>query len=201
MTPDPDKEKLEQLKERLKAHPDKEKLEQLLPAVREYQALATKRGIKDIFQDNGGKLLQVVLTLGLTVLPGREGNDAKDETGREYELKSVNVDLQKQITTHHHLNPIILSKYRQVDWIFAVYRNIELVCIYIMTPNDLEPLFTKWEKKWHDDGGKDINNPKIPLDFVAKNGKLLYGTPWLVKTGGSAAFVGEEDTTEITSGK
>jgi len=31
--------------------------------------------------------------LGLTVLPGREGNDAKDAHGREYELKSVNIDL------------------------------------------------------------------------------------------------------------
>jgi hypothetical protein len=159
----------------MKTHPDKAKLDKLFPAVQEYQALAAKHGIKDIFQDNGGKLLQVVLTLGLTVLSGREGNDAKDETGREYELKSVNIELQKQITTHHHLNPKILDKYRQVDWIFAIYRNIELVSIYKMSPADLEPLFSKWETKWHADGGKDINNPKIPLDFVVKHGKLLSG--------------------------
>ena len=79
------------------------------------------------------------------------------------------------MTTHHHLDPTILEKYRQVDWIFAVYRNIELLCIYLMTPNDLEPLFSKWEKKWHDDSGKDINNPKVPLDFVVKHGRLLHG--------------------------
>jgi hypothetical protein len=115
------------------------------------------------------------LTLGLTVLSGREGNDAKDETGREYELKSVNIELQTQITTHHHLNPKILDKYRQVDWIFAIYRNIELVSIYKMTPADLEPLFSRWEKKWHDDGEKDINNPKIPLGFVVTHGTLLSG--------------------------
>ncbi len=42
---------------------------------------------------------------------------------------------------------------------------------------ELEPLFSKWEKKWHDDGGKDINNPKVPLDFVVKHGTLLYGEP------------------------
>lgn len=161
----------------MKPHPDRAVMEQLFPAIRRYQELASKHGIKDIFQDNGGKLLQVVLTLGLTVLPGREGNDARDEKGREYELKSVNIDLQRQVTTHHHLNPTILGKYRQVDWIFAVYKNIELVAIYLMTPADLEPLFSKWEKKWHADGGKDINNPKVPLDFVAKHGKLLYGTP------------------------
>jgi Restriction endonuclease PvuII len=159
----------------MKPHPDRALLEELFPAIREYQTLATKHGIKDIFQDNGGKLLQVVLTLGLTVLPGREGNDARDEEGHEYELKSVNIDLQKQVTTHHHLNPTILEKYRQVDWIFAVYRNIELLCIYIMKPEELEPLFSKWEKKWHDHGGRDINNPKVSLDFVVRHGTLLYG--------------------------
>lgn len=167
----------------MKPHPDRAILEKLFPAVREYQLLATKHGIKDIFQDNGGKLLQVVLLLGLTVILGREGNDARDAKGREYELKSVNLDLQKQVTTHHHLNPIILAKYRQVDWIFAVYRNIELLCIYLMTPADLEPLFSKWEKKWHDDGGKDINNPKVPLEFVVLHGQLLHGErPELKKT-------------------
>jgi hypothetical protein len=130
----------------MKPHADRALMEKLFPAVREYQQLATKHGIKDIFQDNGGKLLQVVLTLGLTVLPGREGNDAKDATGREYELKSVNIDLQRQVTTHHHLNPIILEKYRQVDWIFAVYRNIELVCIYIMTGQGADLLETRgWD--------------------------------------------------------
>jgi hypothetical protein len=155
----------------MKPHPDKELLEKLFPAVREYQRLATKHGIKDIFQDNGGKLLQVVLMLGLTVLPGREGNDAKDEEGREYELKSVNIDLQEQVSTHHHLNPVILDKYRQVDWVFAVYRNIELVCIYLLTPKDLEPLFSRWEKKWHDDGRKDIQ--KFLLVLLSSTGSYF----------------------------
>jgi hypothetical protein len=161
----------------VKVHPDKKVMDALMPAIRDYQALATKHGIGDVFQDNGGKLLQLVLTLGLTVLPGREGNDAKDDSGREYELKSVNVDLTKSFSTHHHLNPIILAKYRKVGWVFAVYRGIELACIYIMEPKQLEPYFSKWKKKWHDDGGKDINNPKIPVGFVIAQGKLVYGEP------------------------
>ena len=70
----------------MKAHPDKARMDKLMPAIREYQTLANQHGINDIFQDNGGKLLQVILTLGLTVLPGREGNDAVDELGLEYEL-------------------------------------------------------------------------------------------------------------------
>ncbi len=159
----------------MKPHPDKIKLDALFPAVREYQALAEKHGIGDIFQDNGGKLLQVILALDLRVLRGREGNDAVDKAGREYELKSVNVALQRQITTHHHLNPTILSKYRTVDWIIAAYLNIELLAVYKMTPESLEPLFSRWEKKWHEDGGRDINNPKIPLDFVIEHGQLLLG--------------------------
>lgn len=173
----------------MKAHPDKEKMDALMPAIREYQALAAKHGIGDIFQDNGGKLLQVVLTLGLIVLKGREGNDAKDESGREFELKSVNLDLTKSFSTHHHLNPTILAKYRDVGWVFAIYRGIELVCIHSMEPKQLEPLFTRWEEKWHNDGGKDINNPKIPVGFVIEHGTLVYGTVPEIRTRRSSAVV------------
>ena len=37
-----------------------------------------------------------------------------------------------------------------------------------------ESFFSKWERKWHDDGGKDINNPKILLSFVKDQGEVLY---------------------------
>ena len=156
------------------AHPDKAALEKLWPAIRDYQALATKHGIHDIFQDNGGKLLQVLLITGLTVTGSREGNDARDKDGNEYELKSVNTLLTQSFSTHHHMNPVILGKYRKVVWFFAVYQGIELQAIYRMTPDRLEPYFTKWEQKWHADGGKDINNPKIPVKFVKQNGELFY---------------------------
>ena len=158
----------------MKPHPDKKKFDTLFPYVQDYQKLASDHGINDIFQDNGGKLLQVLLITGLTVLPGREGNDAKDEEGNEYELKSVNMLLTTSFSTHHHMNPGIIEKYRKVDWIFAVYEGIELKAIYQLTPNNLEPYYSKWESKWHKDGGKDINNPKIPLKYVIKNGALLY---------------------------
>jgi hypothetical protein len=159
----------------MREHPDKARMDELMPAIREYQVLANKHGINDIFQDNGGKLLQVILTLGLEVLPGREGNDAVDEAGLEYELKSVNLDLTKNFSTHHHLNPVILAKYRQVDWVFAMYRGIELVCVHLMKPWQLEPWFAKQEAKWYADGGRDINNPKIPVGYVLEHGELLAG--------------------------
>lgn len=158
----------------MKIHPDKQLLDALFPHIRQYQALAEKHGINDIFQDNGGKLLQVILTTSLEVLPGREGNDARDAAGNEYELKSVNTSLTKSFSTHHHMNPVIIAKYRRVDWIFAVYQGIELQQIFLLTPAQMEPFYAKWEKKWHDDGGKDINNPKIPLTYVQNNGRLIF---------------------------
>jgi hypothetical protein len=145
-----------------------------MPSIRKLQKLASRHGIDDIFQDNGGKILQILLYTGLTILPEREGNDAQDENGREYELKSVNIHLTKSFSTHHHMNPHIIGKYRQVDWVFAVYDGIELIEIYLLTPADIEPYFKKWAKKWADDGNKDINNPKIPLSFVREVGKCIY---------------------------
>ncbi len=156
---------------------DLEELERLFPYIREYQVLASRHGIGDIFQDNGGKLLQVLLITGLTCLVGREGNDAADADGNEYELKSVNLALTRSFSTHHHLNPTILKKYRDVaGWYFAVYRGIELQVIYRMAPALLEPYFTKWEEQWHSSGCKDINNPKIPIKFVAEHGTIVYQT-------------------------
>jgi len=156
---------------------DIERLNQIFPYLRQYQDLAEKNGINDIFQDNGGKLLQVLLITQLKDLPGREGNDAVDRHGNEYELKSVNINLTKSFSTHHHMNPTIIAKYRKVDWVFAVYKAIELQKVYLLTPSDLEFYYDKWERKWHDDGGKDINNPKIPLKYVERNGRLIFEMP------------------------
>lgn len=160
----------------MKSHPDLQLLKKLFPAVRKYQNLALKHGIPDIFQDNGGKILQVSLILGLVVLKSREGNDAIDEQGNEYELKTVNLLRTSQFTTHHHLNPVIIEKYRKVDWIFSTYEAIELKEIYLLKPKAMEFWYRQWSKKWHDNGGKDLNNPKVPLSHVRKHGKLLYSS-------------------------
>lgn len=155
-------------------HPDWDRLQALLPAVREYQKLATEHGINDIFQDNGGKILQMLFALNLQGLPGREGNDAVDADGLEYELKSVNVMLTPNFSTHHHINPTILAKYKQVGWYFAVFQDIEMRRIYHVGTNALAYFFDMWEQKWHDEGGKDINNPKIPLSFVMEHGTEVF---------------------------
>lgn len=159
----------------LSSHPDFAHLGQLWPAIQQYQALASKHGIDDIFQDNGGKILQVLLLLNLKILPGREGNDAVDAFGQEYELKSVNIELVTGFSTHHHMNPVIIAKYRKVPWIFAIYRHIALESVYRLEPAAMEPWYKKWEDKWSISG--DINNPKVPVTYVMENGTLLWGTP------------------------
>lgn len=156
------------------SHADYENLKQLWPAILEYQSLATSHGIDDIFQDNGGKILQVLLLLNLKMLSGREGNDAVDVSGQEYELKSANIELVTGFSTHHHMNPTIIAKYRKVPWIFAIYRHINLESVYRMEPDGMEPWYQKWETKCIKSG--DINNPKIPVKYVMKNGKLLWGS-------------------------
>jgi hypothetical protein len=153
---------------------DKEKFDRLFPYVREYQDLASKFNIKDIFQDNGGKYLQLLMLLGLSTDGAREGNDAIDAQGNEYEIKTVNLDLQHQFTTHHHMNPRIIAKYRKVDWYFAAFKGIELQVIYRLKPADMEYYYSKWEKKWHDKGGVDENNPKISLTYVMEHGDIVW---------------------------
>jgi hypothetical protein len=155
-------------------HPAKDKLEAILPSIREFQKLATQYGIADVFQDNGGKIFQVLVKLNLTIVPGREGNDAKDELGNEYELKSLNIDLTEAFSTHHHMNPTIITKYRKVPWIFAVYKSIELQSLYLLSPIQMEPYFVFWENKWNTNGNKDLNNPKVPLKHVKDHGIILY---------------------------
>src|SRR3546814_6195236 len=54
----------------MERHPDWERLEKLMPAVRAFQRLAQEHGIDDIFQDNGGKILQMLLALNLQGIPG-----------------------------------------------------------------------------------------------------------------------------------
>lgn len=134
------------------------------------QALAEKHGISDIFQDNGGKLLQLILLTGFNVNRKREGHDATDSTGKNVEFKTVNVLKTNQFSTHHHLNPGIIAKYREADWYFAVYQGIVLEELWGMEPILLEPLFSRWEARYQLTG-REINNPKIPLKYVRAHGK------------------------------
>lgn len=159
---------------------DRDRLERALEACQDLQNLAVKYGIGDVFQDNGGKVLQSLIILGLRVTGGREGNDAIDEYGNEYELKTLNILLGKSrgVTTHHHLNLGILAKYRAVHaWYISLYEGIVLKQIYRLTPEELEPVFSGWEKRLLEHGNQPLNNPKIPMWFIRQHGSLVYPSP------------------------
>lgn len=136
--------------------------------------LASKKGIDDIFQDNGAKVLQQIIMLNFDVLPGREGNDAISKSGIEWEMKSVNIDLTSGFSTNHHTNHVIINKYRRVPWSFAIYSGVELKEIYIMSPKQMEPMYLRWEQQLADGTKTHLNNPKIPVKFVRENGIKVY---------------------------
>jgi transcriptional regulator with XRE-family HTH domain len=61
----------EAFKPQVQRESDLERLQAALEGIRMMQKLADEYGIRDILQDNGGKVLQVAILLGLKVSPGR----------------------------------------------------------------------------------------------------------------------------------
>lgn len=142
--------------------------------IEELSKFAKSYDIDDIFQDNDGKVLQQLVYMNFSNLDGREGNDGIDENGVEWEMKSVNIEKTKSISTNHHLNLKILEKYRLVPWSFAVYKDTDLQSIYAISPVMLEEEYFKpWENQIVGQN-VELNNPKINLEFVIKNGTKIY---------------------------
>jgi len=149
------------------------KMEELWDRLEDLADLANQYGISDIFQDNGAKILQQLVYLNMKHLPGREGNDSISESGTEWEMKSINLNTSASgFSTNHHINHVIIAKYKKVPWTFAIYYGIELSEIYIMTPEMLEPIYSHWEEKLKT--MSHLNNPKIPVKFVRQNGIKVY---------------------------
>ena len=148
-------------------------LEKMWNDLKNLADFAKSYGIDDIFQDNGAKVLQQIIYLNMRILPGREGNDAVSASGIEWEMKSINLDTSASgFSTNHHTNHEILSKFRSVPWTFSIYHGIELDEIYVLTAEQLEPIFQHWEEKLKTQ--EHINNPKIPVQFVREKGTKVY---------------------------
>ena len=132
-------------------------IESVWEGVEKAQRLADQYGIPDIFQDAGGKMLQLAVATGLDIVGGRTGADASDRIG---------------FTTNHHLTHDTIARYRTRRWVFAMYNRITLMEAYLVEAADLEPVFKKWE---HTLRSKDhINNPKIPASYVRDAGQVMY---------------------------
>ncbi len=150
----------------------------------ELQREATKLNIHNVFSDNGYMDLVVLSLFGLKKL-NREGADAEDPKGRRRGDKTMSrtnrrgkAKVQLGITTEHKLTLPSIARYRAVFlWIVAVFNQARPEAIYEIAPAKLEPYFAKWERTLATQAGRPgahINNPKIPLDFVAKNGARVY---------------------------
>lgn len=149
------------------------KINRLWANLTELNKLAKTYGIPDIFQDNGAKVLQQLIYLNMSILPGREGNDCISASGTEWEMKSINLETSASgLSTNHHTTHYIIAKYRQVPWTFAIYHGITLTEMYVMTPSMLEPLYQHWEEKLQTMA--HLNNPKIPVKYVRENGIKVF---------------------------
>lgn len=142
------------------------------PAIEQYQSLAAQYGIRDIFQDAGGKLLQLAIVTGLDLGTERLGPDATDRMGNEYEIKSTDISLKTTgFSTSHHLTGSTLRAFRDRRWVFAIYKGIRLIECYLLEADQLEPVFQTFERNLQRSNKDSLNNPKIPIDYVRTNGR------------------------------
>jgi len=154
------------------------------------QEVASTRRIHNVFDDGGYKELLLLSLFNLTKGGGRTGNDAVDDQGREYEIKTVARVSAKgerkpylNVTTEHTLTLENVERYRNVHlWIVAVFDQSNPEVIYEVSPARLERYFSLWESKLRDqealrrEGGAPVhlNNPKIPLSFIALHGVVVW---------------------------
>ena len=139
---------------------------------------ASKNGIEDIFQDNGAKVIQQIVIADFKVLPGREGNDAVDSNGVEWELKSINIATSARgFSTDHHTTFELLDRFNSIPWLFSIYQNTQLLEMYVLSPGQLEQWVEKRKKHLHEIDGTSLNNPKIPLKYVKTTGTKIYPFP------------------------
>jgi len=155
----------------------------------ELQAEASHHHIHNVFDDGGYKELILLRLFNLRKLD-RVGDDAEDAEGRRYEIKTVarvassgRRKATLSVTTEHTLTKANLVRYRDTYlWIVAVFEQAHPEAIYEITPDLLERYFTAWEARLdiqealREDGGAPVhlNNPKIPLGFIAKHGLQVW---------------------------
>lgn len=154
---------------------------------RALQDMAAVHGIHNVFDDNGYKDLLLLTLFGLRKL-GREGDDAIDAEGRQFETKTVARMSSKgerkatlSVTTEHTMTLANIERYRRTFmWIVAVFDGAEPEAIWEIKASALEPFFTLWEKKLRELDEYErpvrdhLNNPKVPLAFIAEQGVQVW---------------------------
>lgn len=153
------------------------------------QHVASEHNIHNVFDDGGYKELLVLRLFNLRKLY-REGDDAEDDQGRRYEIKTVarvssrgEHKTSLSVTTEHTLTQTNIDRYRSVYlWIIAVFDQSHPEAIYGVTPAALELYFSDWEGRLSDmqaasgsgSAPVHLNNPKIPLTYVQSRGIRVW---------------------------
>lgn len=160
----------------------KNDINQILDLATALQEIGTANEIVSVFDDGGYRELIMGKLFGLDLHKGRHGDDATDEQGFNYELKTVNLvntsgKLRKNpgITTCHHVNHDIIKRYRNLhSWIIGIFFINEPVEIYELDPQYLAYTLDQWEKRLNNEPITHLNNPKLKLADVRSSGILHY---------------------------
>jgi len=162
---------------------------EILELAAKLQEHGTKNEIVSVFDDGGYRELLMGKLFGLQLHKGRHGDDATDSEGHNYELKTVNLvdtsgKLRKNpgVTTCHHVNPIIIQRYRGLHaWLVGIFFVNEPVEIYELDPQFVSRTLDTWENRLRDEDITHINNPKLKFQDIREHGILHYRNDVLAK--------------------
>ncbi len=157
------------------------KVQHLIELAAPLEVAANAGGIYNVFDDGGYRTLLMLTMFGLTKPPGRLGDDARDRHGHTFELKTINLVNTKGelrntypgVTTEHTLRQENVDRYRACDaWLIGVFRGNQPLDVWVVPSAALEPYYRCWERKIKRAPNHEINNPKIPMGFIAEFGTL-----------------------------
>jgi hypothetical protein len=141
---------------------------------------ANAKNIFNVFDDGGYRTLLLLTMFNLTKPnKGRLGDDAIDQHGNRYELKTINLirtngevrTSYPGVTTEHTLRQQNVDRYRACDaWIIGVFIGNRPLDVWVVPSAALEPYYCEWERQIAAAPNHELNNPKIPIGFVAKVG-------------------------------
>lgn len=156
------------------------KVQHLIDLATPLEVQANRLGIYNVFDDGGYRTLLLLTMFGLTkAAPGRLGDDAIDRHGHRFELKTINLINTKGelktsypgVTTEHTLRQENLERYRACDaWLIGVFKGNQPLDVWVLPSAKLEPFYMAWEEKIARAPNHELNNPKIPMGFVAVEG-------------------------------
>lgn len=154
-----------------------QRLHTAFASLQDLQQLAAQYGIADVFLTNGGKLLQVLMLLGLRLAPEYGGHTALDGAGNRYEVRVISHPGGRlmSLPAAERVDQARLDAYRAVAaWYVAIYIGANLSELYQVEPTLLAPLMEKWTQDVARRGV--VKNPMIPLKLI-RRGQMLLDRP------------------------